>query len=410
MVFHETKVALAVRQDVVAYAFTTLLSRAQPFLEALVLTALLSVEDFGAWSWAGGLYLGVAAVTHGGLPAAVLRYAAASPHEGPALLRYALCRALPWMGLSLVLLGAVGWTVPRLVGLLAWCHLPALAAFLPAEILRAYLRGRYENRALAWWQLTTTVVSVGLLSGAAAWKGLWGAACVRLLQPIWLLGFGAWPLRAAWRAPQRRFPGLSRFGWHALWGNLALEATFLLPTWLLGWRTGDPILIAYWRWATLLPLNLRQLFTQAVMYNYPRWVQSPEPVLTLWRRWRLLLWGLAGLVMAGAALWLPLWEWYPGSAYAPARPYYGLALLVAWLWSTDALLLPNLLSAKGHIYAYSRAYAWGLLSAIPLYSVAGSSLLGYLGALAIAALTAAFTAYLSLRKKPTFFCNMPESP
>ncbi|RMF46068.1 MAG: hypothetical protein D6750_10890, partial [Bacteroidetes bacterium] len=396
------------REDALAYAFTTLLSRAQPFLEALILTAILPVEAFGAWSWAGALYLGVAALTHGGLPAAVLRYAAAHPTQGPALLRYALGQAVPWIGLSGLLLGAVAWTVPMPVRLLTWCHVPALAAFLPAEILRAYLRGRYENRPLAAWQLATTLTGLALLAGAAAWKGLWGAALVRLLQPVWLLGLGAGLLRPAWHAPKQSFPGLSRFGWHALWGNLTLEVTFLLPTWLIGWRSGDPTLVAYWRWATLLPLNLRQLFTQAVMYGYPRWVQARPSLLTLYRRWRLWLWGLAGGVLGTAALWLLIWNWYPGAAYAPARPYYGLALLVAWLWSTDALLLPNLLSAKGHIRAYSQAYAIGLLAALPFYGAAGSALELYLVGLAVAALAAAFTAYTTL-KKPTIFLNPPET-
>ncbi|GIV25223.1 MAG: hypothetical protein KatS3mg026_0915 [Bacteroidia bacterium] len=390
------------RQDALAYAFTTLLNRAQPFFEALILTALLPVEAFGAWSWAGALYLGVAALTHGGLPAAVLRYASAHPSEGAALLRYAMRQALPWVGLSGLLLGAVAWTVPMPVRLLAWCHVPALAAFLPAEILRAYLRGRYENRRLAGWQLATTLTGLALLSGAAAWKGVWGAAFVRLLQPVWLLGLGIPLLRPAWDAPARAFPGLSRFGWHALWGNLALEAIFLLPTWLVGWRSGDSTLVAYWRWATLLPLNLRQLFTQAVMYSYPRWVQARLPLLLLYRRWRFGLWALAGVVLGSAALWLLIWDWYPGPAYAPARPYYALALLVAWLWSTDALLLPNLLSAKGHIRAYSRSYAVGLLAALPLYGMAGRTLELYLVGLAAAALAAALTAYTALKNQPVF--------
>ncbi len=376
-----------------------LLARGQSLLETLLLTFLLPVEGFGQWTWATALYMGVLSFTNGGIPAAVLRYSALERAQSDSLLRYALQKSLLWASGGVLALGGLAWTVPVPVRYWVWAHLPAVPAFLAAEILRAYLRGRYENTHLLRWQ--TLSVGMGLLlMGILTWKlGLRGAALTRMLQPLWLLAPMGALLWAAGQAEKQPFPGFVRFGLHALWGNLALEALFFLPAWLIGWSTRSATLLAYWRWATLLPLNLRALFAQAVMYFYPKWVQAPHP-LQLYRSVRLRLWSAAtvvALLLVGVGFF---WQVFPGPAYLAARPYYWGAIGVGWLWSTEALLLPNLLSAQGYIRSYSWAYGVGLLSALPWYFWAKGTLPAYLIGLGMAALAAAFTAALALRRLP----------
>lgn len=376
-----------------------LLARSQPLLETLLLTLLLPVELFGQWTWAGALYLGVLAFAHGGIPAAVLRYSALEETQPASLLRYALRKSLPWAGVGMLALGGLAWTVPAPVRYLVWAHLPAVPAFLIAEVLRAYLRSRYENTRLLRWQGLSVAIGLGLMGGLTSLLGLWGAALARLLQPFWLLGPMGTTLQAAAQARSYAFPGFFRFGIHALWGNLALDALFFLPPWLIGWTTSSALQLAYWRWATLLPLNLRSLFAQAVMYFYPKWVQAAHP-LPLYRSARGWLWGAAvgvALALVGVGFF---WEVFPGLAYLAARPYYWGAIVVGWLWSTEALLLPNLLSAQGRIRAYSWAYSVALLAAFPWYVWAKGALTFYLVGLGVAALAATLTAALALRQLP----------
>lgn len=380
-----------------------LLARGQPLLETLLLTLLLPVEGFGQWAWATALYIGVLSFTNGGIPAAMLRYSALEQARSDSLLQYALQKSLLWASAGMLALGGLAWTVPVPVRYWVWAHLPAVPAFLAAEVLRAYLRSRYENARLLRWQALSVGMGLFLLVASTSQLGIEGAALTRLLQPVWLLAPIAGTLASACRAAKQPFPGFVRFGLHALWGNLALEALFFLPAWLIGWSTRSATLLAYWRWATLLPLNLRALFAQAVMYFYPKWVQAPHP-LRLYRSVRGRLWlaatGLA-LLLVGVGFF---WRVFPGPTYLAARPYYWGAIGVGWLWSTEALLLPNLLSAQGYIRAYSWAYGVGLLSALPWYFWAGDTLSVYLMGLGMAALTAAFTAALALRRLAKSFC------
>ncbi len=165
------------------------------------------------------------------------------------------------------------------------------------------------------------------------------------------------------------------------------------PGWLLGWRSQSPTLLAHWRWATLLPLNLRQIAGQVVLYLYPRWVQSSLPPHRVYRLYRLRLWVGIGAFYAVAALWVFIWDWFPGPAYREARLPYLLALLVSLFWSVEANLLPNLLSARGYIHNYRGAYLAGALSACVIYLMAGSNLYLYLLGLGMAGLVSAVYAY-----------------
>lgn len=384
------------QRDTVAYAGTLLLVRAQPFFEALILTKLLSVEQFGQWSWATALYMGLVALSNGGISAAMLRYAAVYPTEGAALLRYGLGRMLIWAVRGSVGLFGVSFSVPEPVRYLVWMHVPGLWGFLLGEVVRSYLRARYENTVLLRWQVLSFGAGMLFLTLGASWGGLFGAAWMRVFQPLWQLGPILPLLRQALAAERKTYAGFERFGREALVGNLALEAIFLLPAWLIGWRTVDPALQAYWRWATLVPLNLRQLFGQAVMYLYPRWAQTNlSPKVLAWR-YRLPLWTITLLTHGGAATWALFWEIYPGPAYEAARSYYLVSLGVGLIWSTEALLLPNLLSAHGRIADYRRVYLGGLLASLPLYGWAGHHLLLYLGGMALAGLVAAGYAHSRL--------------
>ncbi|GIV22584.1 MAG: hypothetical protein KatS3mg025_0243 [Bacteroidia bacterium] len=380
------------RWDAVGYFAGMLLMRAQPLLEAVLLTALLPVEDFGRWSWALAFYAGVIALAHGGMPAAMLRYAAIHRQEGPALLHFALRQLFYWMVIGIGGLFGLSFTVPLAVRWLMWAFLPAVPSFLVAEVVRAYLRGRYENLRLFRWQVTSTTIGLLVLAGFALTWGLKGAALARTLQPLWQLLPIASLLLQALRSEKRIYPGFVRFGYTSLWGNLALEGIFVLPTWFIGWWSGSPTAIAYWRWATLLPLNIRVLFAQWVSYLYPAWARAGDKAFTLYMQQRWKVWGVASLCAIGLAIWGFFWHIFPGEAYLAARPYYWGAVGVGWLWSTEALLLPNLLSAFGDIKAYSRAYLIGLLVSLPFYSAGQGNLWWYLVGLGAGSIGAVFAA------------------
>jgi len=386
-----------VRRDAVAFAAAFLLSRGQPFLEALLLSALLSVSDFGIWSWAVGLWAGTVAFTHFGVPAATFRYAAL-PEVDPSVLFWQALRETRYSLLvgSLSLLG-LALTVPAPVQKTTLFFLPALLSQLLSEVMRSYFRGRYENFPLALWQGTYSLLGLLLVGGGAWWGGLsgatWGKA-VQGLVPI-LLAPVFLPVPPYRRSPA--LPGFWRFAREAYLGNLALEVIFFLPTWLLGWRSRDPVLLAYWRWATLLPLNLRQIAAQVVLYLYPRWVPSSLPLYRLYQLYRFRLWLGIGAFYVVASLWVFMWDWFPGPAYREARLPYLLALLVSLFWSVEANLLPNLLSARGYIHHYRGAYLAGALSASVIYLMAGSNLYLYLLGLGMAGLVSALYAYGKIR-------------
>ncbi|MCS6790612.1 MAG: hypothetical protein NZ580_06500 [Bacteroidia bacterium] len=379
------------RRDAWAYGVGTILHRIHPLSENLLLTALLPIEDFGRWSVASAFYIGIVSLMHGGVPAAVLRYVPLYPQAKESLLRYALLRITGWGVGGIIFLISLTLTVERDARLLLVAHGPALIAVLWGETLRAYLRGGYENVAFLRWQAISVPVGLGLLGVLAAEQGLIGAAIVRLLQPLWgLLPLLPYIVRAL-RAPVQTFPGFNHFGYNSLWGNLALEGIFFLPGWFIGWR-GTAETAAYWRWATLIPLNLRSLFAQAVMYFYPHWVQMSYPPLQWYKRYAPYLHGAAWGVGLSVSTWGLFWAIFPGEAYLPARPYFFWGTVVGYLWSTEALLFPNLLSARGKIQLYSLAYAGGLLVALPWYGWAGESLAMYLIGLGAAAVSAALVA------------------
>ena len=382
-----------VGRDAWAYLLSFAVSRGQPFLEALGFSLLLSVEEFGVWSWAMGLWAGVVALTHFGVPAATFRYAALPEVDSAALLWQALREARYGLLVGSLALMALALTVPAPVRHTTLFFIPALWSQLVGEVLRSYFRGRYQNLPLARWQIAHTFLGLALVWGGA-WKGaLSGAAWAKAFQGFatLLLGFLLLPLPAYRKSLS--LPGFWRFAWEAYVGNLALEAIFFLPAWLLGWRSQSPILLAYWRWATLLPLNLRQVAGQIVLYLYPRWVQSPASPHQLYRVYRGRLWLRVGVFYIGAALWALVWDYFPGPEYRPARLPYLFALLVSLLWSVEANLLPNLLSAKGHIHHYRSAYVVGAFTALLVYLFAGHSLYGYLLGLGLAGLMSALYAY-----------------
>ncbi|MDW8089729.1 MAG: hypothetical protein RMJ49_08265 [Bacteroidia bacterium] len=363
----------------------------------MLLTLFLSVADFGWWSWAGALQLGMLLWANGGVPAALLRYAALREEERLALLGWGLRESLKWGILGVLGLVGVALTLPAPGWWVTLCHAPALLAQLGAEVLRAHLRAQYSNTRLVYGQILGFISGLALVGGGAFFYGLWGAALARLTQPIWQLLPWYALLRAALQAPKQRFPEVQRFGWKALTGNLALEAIFLLPAWLIGWRSNSPVLLAYWRWATLLPLNLRTLFAHLVLYFYPQWTLRGQQPLRHYARLRLYLYLLAGVAAALLGLMGLFWEVFPGPAYLPARSYYGLAVGIGFIWSTDALLLPNLLSAHGAIRHYSTAYAIGLAGALPFYLGAGENLYLHLIGMGTAGLLAALWAGYQLR-------------
>ncbi|MCS7189043.1 MAG: hypothetical protein RMJ66_04825 [Bacteroidia bacterium] len=377
------------RKDLKAYLAATLLHRAQPLIESFILTLTLSIEEFGQWSWASALYLGVASIAHGGIPAAMLRYSAMHVAEGSPLLGYGLKWMLPWAASGSLILLLLSFSVPSPVRQLVWAHLPALPAFLVAEVVRTYLRGRYENAQLLRWQILSTSFALILLALTSAMWGVCGAAYMRLLQPLWLLLPTFHLLKEAYASSSHQhFPGFLRFGGHSLWGNWALEGIFFLPAWLIGWQSESPLSLAYWRWATLLPLNIRAIFSQIVIYFYPTWVRSALAPHLLYHKQRLLLWGTATAIAIGLLLLSLGWRIFPGEAYLPALPYYWGAIGIGLWWSTEPLLLPNLLSAKGNIKGYSTAYAVGLLTAIPFYVLARENLWLHLVGMGTAGITA----------------------
>ncbi|MEN2992192.1 MAG: hypothetical protein ABDH91_01380 [Bacteroidia bacterium] len=389
----------AFRRDFGAHTLSFVLFRLQPLVEAIILTLFLSVADFGWWSWAGAIQLGMLLWANGGVPAAMLRYGALLEEERLALLGWGVRESLKWGSLGVLGLGGVALTLPPPGWWVTLSHAPALLAQLVAEVLRAHLRAQYSNTRLVYGQMLGFIGGLALLSGGAFFYGLWGAALARLTQPIWQLAPWYALLRAALQTPRQNFPEVRRFGWQALTGNLALEAIFLLPAWLIGWQSGSPILLAYWRWATLLPLNLRTLFAHLVLYFYPRWALGGQQPLRSYARLRFYLYLLAGGAAALLVLMGLFWEVFPGPAYLPARPYYWLAIGVGFIWSTDALLLPNLLSAQGAIRRYSTAYGLGLAGALPFYLGARDNLYLYLVGMGIAALLAALWAAYRLRMR-----------
>ncbi|MCX8112618.1 MAG: hypothetical protein N3E49_05405 [Bacteroidia bacterium] len=370
------------------YLSGNLLQRIYPFAETFLLTALLSVEDFGRWSWATSFYVGVLSFTHGGIPAATLRYSALHPHQAHSVLRRAIQKLLPWMGGGLIVLFSLGWTVPEEVRWVTWAYLPALGATLIGETIRSHLRGRLDDKTILLWQLSSSLLGLLLTGTLGGLYGLRGAALSRALQPLWGIAPVGGLLWRAWQAPSKAFPGFGRFGWIALWGNVAMEGVFVLPVWFLGWRGGSEILIAHWRWATLLPLSLRSVLAQIILYFYPIWTQRRASPWQIYRSLWPLLHGLGlsgALLLAAAGMF---WETFPGRAYLAARPYYWVAILNGYLWSTEALALPNILSSKGYIAYFSGAYLGALGVAVLLYSTAGSNLWIYLAGLGAAGGTA----------------------
>lgn len=355
-------------------------------METFILTALLPVDLFGRWSWAGAFYVGVLGVLHGGIPAATLRYTAVEKGHSLSILRLALVRLVPWIIAGMSTLFMLSWTVPASVRLLIWAHLPAVASTLVGETVRAHMRGQMADRAILRWQALSSGVGLGLTALLAWQYALTGVMYVRLLQPLWaLLPVVGW-LGRALRSPYRPIVGFGRFGWMALWGNLAMEATLVLPVWFLGWHGAPERSIAYWRWATLFPMNLRTLLSMVILYFYPRWAQRSLPPMAIYRKFFPLIHGIS---LIGAAVLIGLglfWKAFPGEAYLPARVYYWGAIAVGYIWSTGALLLPNILSARGYIHLFSGAYAAGLGVAVVGYLIAGSNLTFFLLTLGVAGL------------------------
>ena len=369
------------------FFLANLLHRAYPLVETFILTALLPVELFGRWSWAGAFYVGVLGVLHGGIPAATMRYAAIEKEHPVGVLRVALGRLLPWMIAGMGVLWALSWTVPPAVRLLVWAHLPATASTLVVETIRAYLRGQMADKRLFIWQAWNFIAGIALTALLVWHYALEGMIFVRLLQPLWTLLPVGGLLGQALRSAYKPLQGFGRFSWIALWGNLAMEATLVLPVWFLGWHGASERSIAYWRWATLFPMNLRTFLNMIVLYFYPRWAQRSLSPLTLYRKFLPLIHGIS---LAGVAILIAVglfWKAFPGEAYLPARDYYWGAIVVGYIWSTEALLLPNLLSARGYIHLFSGAYLIGLAVALLGYLVAGQSLSLLLLALGIAGIT-----------------------
>lgn len=380
------------------YFLGNLFHRVYPLGETFLLTALLPVEDFGRWSWAASFYTGVASLTHGGIPAATLRYSAMERTRPLTVLKYALYHLIPWAFTGMGALFALSWTVPDTVRWLLWIHLPAVAATLVAETVRSHLRGCFADRHILMWQASSGFLGLSL-TGTLTWlMGIEGMALVRLLQPLWGLLPVAGLLWGALRISVQPLPGFGRFSWTALWGNLAMEATLFLPVWFLGWRGASERTIAYWRWATLLPMNLRMVLSQVVLYFYPAWAQRTLPPLAIYRRYVLLIHGLAilGSMFLGLAGFF--WTTFPGEAYLPARPYYWLAIAAGYVWSTEALTLPNILSARGYIDFFSRAYLGGLLIALIAYISAGKNIYLLLLGLIVGGLTTSSLAFYFARK------------
>lgn len=366
------------RHQAFFYAAGNLLQRAYPVAETLLLTLLLPVEDFGRWSWAASFYTGMMSVAHGGIPAATLRYAAVHRREGVAVLRLALRKLFFWMGGGGLGLFLLGWTTPVNVRWLVWAHVPMLIGSLVGETIRSYLRGHLQDRKIFFWQLLSSLTGL-LVTGILTWsRGIQGAIWARLIQPVW----GLYPLAGLlWKTFQGSsalLVGFGRFGWAALWGNLAMEAIFILPTWFLGWAGASPKIIAYWRWATVIPFAVRGLIAQVVMYFYPLWVQRQASSWEIYRRFFFFLHAIGVVGAFGLSMIAMVWESFPGEAYLPALPYYWGAVGVSYLWSTEALAVPNILSAKGRIHLFSRAYIGGLVVAVSFYGVAEQNLWMYL--------------------------------
>ncbi|MEN3040750.1 MAG: hypothetical protein ABDH66_04335 [Bacteroidia bacterium] len=391
------------KRNALYYLLGNILQRTYPLLETLLLTLLLSVEDFGRWTWAGGFYMGIASVVHGGVPAATLRYAAVERYNPLTVLRRGLVSLVPWGiggALSLFLLS---WSVPTAVRWIMWLHIPALLSTLVGETVRAYLRGRLADRQILLWQLGSFSLGLFFIGVLSYFYGLKGAAWGRALQPVWTLLPVASLLWAAFHSPGGRLMEFGRFSRQALWGNLAMESVFILPIWFMGWNGASEVTFAYWRWATLLPFNLRSLLSQIVLYFYPLWAQSELSPFQLYKRFLPISHGVA---IAGAFLLVLLgflWEYFPGSVYLPARPYYWLSIIVGYIWSTEAMTLPNILSACAHIQLFSRAYVIALMVALPIYLVSegeiGLYLFGIgLGGVMAAVIGAYWVRVLSLQK------------
>ncbi|MCS6894688.1 MAG: hypothetical protein NZZ60_00880 [Bacteroidia bacterium] len=379
------------------YLVGNILQRSYPLLETILLTLLLPVEDFGRWTWAAGFYMGMASLAHGGIPAATLRYAAVERHAPLAVLHRALISLIPWGiggGIGLFFLSL---SVPSSVRWIIWLHIPALLSTLVGETARAYLRGRLADRQILLWQLVSFSLGLFLIGILSSWYGLAGAAWGRAFQPVWSLLPIVSLLWSAFRSPPVRLIGFGRFSLRALWGNLAMEAIFILPVWFMGWHGASEATLAYWRWATLLPFNLRSFLAQVVLYFYPLWAKSQLSPLRLYKRFLPIIHGVAIVGALFLVLLGFVWEYFPGSAYLPARPYYWLSIVVGYIWSTEALTLPNILSAKGYIQHFSWAYLVALLLALSMYSFGGVAIQKYLVGIGLSGITAAFYGIYRMR-------------
>ncbi|MCS7298306.1 MAG: hypothetical protein RMK19_02380 [Bacteroidia bacterium] len=382
------------------YLTANLLHRSYPLIETFFLTLLLSAADFGRWSWASAFYTGVMSVAHGGIPAALLRYSAITSEAPLSLLHYALRKLLVWVGGGCLALLGLSLTVPPSIRWIIWTQLPALLAGLIGEAFRAYLRGRLEERRILFWQVGSTCMGLLLTISLTLVYDIQGAAIARALQPVWGLLPISREILAALQTPPREVAEFSRFSWLALTGNLAMEALFFLPPWFIGWHSSSPLVLAYWRWATLLPFNIRIFFSQAVLYLYPRWARQRESSsYLLYRRLRpsLHLTALIGVILL-FVIGL-FWEIFPGESYLPARKYYWFALMVGYIWSTEALVLPNILSAQGWIHHFGKSYVIALFTALPFYALGGDRILTYLIGMGVSGLIAAFTSLYEIRRR-----------
>lgn len=330
------------------------------FCSSIVCARLLSLHDFGIYTFSYNIITFFLLINGFGAPSGILQFVSriTNHKEQLSYLKYSIKLGLSFNFLLAlgIIIYAVGFSIP----IAAARNLLLLMAFLPVgrlyiDIFQAFLRATHDNTRLAKF-----VITVNLILFMSNMLGIY----LYGLNGFVISTYFAYALIIFTTTYIYKLPNLLsivqgsinrqefiRYSIYATIGNAFSQLLFVLDIFLLGYIVKDATILAAYKVATVIPFALNLIPAVVSSFLYPYFAKNAADLAYVRRKYRLLQYTMLALTLPISitliVLAKPIILFIFGAQYSQSILPFQILAFGFWIMATFRIINGNILASLG---------------------------------------------------------------
>ena len=331
------------------------------FCGAIIYARLMGSHEYGVYSFTYNIISFFLLVNGFGVASGILQYV--SKYKDTALqlsyLKFSMSMGVMFNGALSLAIFIYAWVTPLPVPgarniLIAMAFFPIGRLYL--DIFQAYLRATRQNKLLAQFAITTNLfLLITNIIGVYLWHIL-GLVIATYISYVIIIIFSTYiyrlpnPLRIV--AIPIQYREFISYSMYATIGNAFSQLVFILDILLLGYIIKDPLTIALYKVATIIPFALNFIPGVVCSFFYPYFVEhigEREYIKTLGRK---ILYAMLGFSVCTSLILIiiakPLIIFIFGEQYIGSVTPFRILCFGFWIVASFRIVNGSILASLGH--------------------------------------------------------------